>query len=69
MSIDTDLMWELPPGTPAWEDLTPEEQVSSIEALLAADYAAEQAQQEALRTIWIGPECVPPTYEEQEYPD
>ena len=48
MSIDTGLMWELPPGTPAWEDLTPEEQVSSIEALLAADYAAEQAQQLSL---------------------
>ena len=69
MSIDTGLMWELPPGTPRWEDLTPEEQVSSIEALLVADHEAEQAQQEALRTIWIGPECVPPTYEEQEYPD
>lgn len=57
MSIDTDLMWELPPGTPAWEDLTQEEQIASIEALLVADYEAEQAQQEALRTIWIVPEC------------
>ncbi len=57
MSIDTDLMWELPPGTPAWEDLTPEEQVASIEALLVADYQAEQDQLAASRTIWIGPEC------------
>ncbi len=57
MSIDTDLMWELPPGTPAWEDLTPEEQAASIEALLVADYQAEQAQLAASRTIWIGPEC------------
>ena len=69
MSIDTDLMWELPPGTPAWEDLTPEEQAASIEALLVADYEAEQAQQEALRTIWIGPECPSFTHDEEEEPD
>ncbi len=65
MSIDTDLMWELPPGTPAWEDLTPEDQSASIEALLVADYEAEQAQQEALRTIWIDPECPSFTHDER----
>ena len=64
MSTDIDLMWELPPGTPRWEDLTPNERVASIEALLVADYEAEQAQQETLRTIWIGPECPPFTHSE-----
>lgn len=65
MSIDTDLMWELPPGTPAWEDLTPEEQAASIEAADTAYYEAEQAQWEADRALWAGPECPSFTHDER----